>query len=120
MRQKGFGALVVRLRRSYSAVGAIILICCAMGGLGLTPAGAETTIEGPADDVQLQAENASITEIFGALSARFNLTYNVVPNGGRVFTGLYSGSLREVLARILAGNDYVLGVLDDHVRIVVL
>src|SRR4051794_20422393 len=78
-----------------------------------------TTIEGLADDVQLQAENASITETFAALSARFNLTYNIVPNGGRVATGLYSGWLREVLARILAGNDYVLGVLDDRVRIVV-
>ena len=53
-----------------------------------------------------------------ALSARFNLTYNSAPNG-RALTGLYSGSLTEVLARVLAGNDYVLGVLDDRVRIVV-
>lgn len=120
MRHKRFGLLVSRLRRNYTAVAASIAISCAVGGLGLTPAAAETKIDGQADDMQIQAENASITEIFDALSARFNLTYNFVPNGERVLTGLYSGSLKEVLARVLAGNDYVLGVLDDHVRIVVL
>lgn len=97
---------------------ASIAICCAVGGLGLTPAAAGTKIEGQADDLQIHAVDASIREIFDALSARFNLTYNSAPNG-RALTGLYSGSLTEVLARVLAGNDYVLDVVDDRVRVVV-
>lgn len=120
MRHKHFDRLILRLRRKYTGVPASIAIFCAVGGLGLTPVSAETRVEGQADELQIYAENASIREIFDALSARFNLTYNFVPNVGRALTGLYSGSLKQVLARLLAGNDYVLGVLDDHVRIVVL
>jgi hypothetical protein len=35
-------------------------------------------------------------------------------------TGRYSGSLKEVLGRILDGNDYIVEVSEDAVRIVVL
>jgi hypothetical protein len=118
MRHKSFDAPLFGLRPNYTAVAVSIALCCAMIGFGLTPAAAETKIEGQADDLQIHAEDASIREIFDALSARFNLTYNSAPNG-RALTGLYSGSLTEVLARVLAGNDYVLGVLDDRVRVVV-
>jgi hypothetical protein len=109
-----------RLPGSYATFVASIAICCAIGGLGITPAVAETKIEGQADDLQVHADNAPIKEIFEALSARFNLTYNFAPSTGRILSGLYSGSLKQVVARVLDGNDYVLGVVDDHIRIIVL
>jgi hypothetical protein len=125
MRHQNCDPLICRLRRKSAGVAlTTAMFCAAVSGIGLsimlTPASAATEVEGQADEVQIHAENASIREIFDALSAKFNLTYSLPSNVGGVLTGLYSGSLKQVLARVLAGNDYVLGILDDRVRIVVL
>src|SRR4029079_15915824 len=70
-------------------------------------------------DVVVQADKASVREILDMLSAKFKLTYKLPPNLDRVRTGLYSGTLHHVLARILDGNDYIVQASDDGVEIVV-
>ena len=84
------------------------------------PTSAATEVQGQADLIQLRAENASIKEVLTALSERFKLTYKLPPTANRVFTGLYSGGLQQVLSRILDGNDYIVNVSDDDIEVIVM
>jgi hypothetical protein len=86
----------------------------------LGPASGETRVQGQPDDMFLQAENASIGEVLAALSAEFKLTYKLASNPGRTVTGIYSGTLQQVLVRVLDSHDYFIKNLDDSVEIVVL
>ena len=113
--------------RRFNSLGArtkTALVCVAIIGalLGtmLGPASAATELQGQPDDIQLRAENASTREVLDALSATFKLTYKLPPNIGRDVTGLYSGTLHQVLARILDGNNYIVKVSDNGVEVVVL
>jgi hypothetical protein len=83
-------------------------------------ASAVSDVEGQADAVKLRAENASIREVLDALSAKFELNYKIPPNLIRNMTGEYSGTLNQVLTRVLDGNDYVVETSEDGVKIVVL
>ena len=83
-------------------------------------ASAVSEVEGQADAVKLRAENASIREVLDALSTKFKLSYKVPPNLIRNMTGEYSGTLNQVLARVLDGNDYVVETSEAGVKIVVL
>ena len=84
------------------------------------PAAAASEVEGQADTVKLRAENASIREVLDALSAKFKVSYKVPSNLIRNLTGEYSGTLNQVLARLLDGNDYIVETSEDGVKIVVL
>ena len=70
--------------------------------------------------MQLRAENASTREALEALAATFKLTYELPSTIDRELTGLYSGTLSQVLGRILEGNDYVVKIADDGVEVIVL
>jgi hypothetical protein len=96
-------------------------IFCAALGLSVTlrSASAATEIQGQEDDLQVRLQNASISEVLDALSGQFNLTYNRSSNLNHVLTGNYFGSLQQVLARVLAGYDYVVANSDDAVRVVI-
>jgi hypothetical protein len=71
------------------------------------------------DNVVVQTDKASVREILDTLSAKFKLTYKLPPNLDRVRTGLYSGTLHHVLARVLDGNDYIVQASDEGIEIVV-
>lgn len=100
-----------------------ILIAAAIIGtlsISLAPARAATDVRVQDDnDVVVQADKASVREILDMLSAKFKLTYKLPPNLNRIRTGLYSGTLHHVLARILDGNDYIVQAGDEGVEIVV-
>jgi hypothetical protein len=93
-------------------------IAAVLGMLQVPAAAIE--VRGQVDDMQLRTENASIREVLTALSSHFRVTFKLAPNVDRVVGGVYSGSLRQVLARILDGNDYVVTVTDNGMRIIVL
>jgi hypothetical protein len=84
------------------------------------PAVMAAEIEGQEDALQLRATNASIKQVFEALSSRFHLTYKLPPTVVRELTGTYSGTLAQVLARVLDGNDYVAIFSDGGLDLVVL
>jgi len=89
-------------------------------GSSLAPARAGTEVVGQLDAMQLRAEHASTSEVLAALAASFELTYRLPPNINRDLNGLYSGSLRSVLARILDGTDYFIKNADDGIEVIVL
>jgi len=88
--------------------------------LNVSSASAGTDIQGTADDLQLNVQNATLVEVLNALSGRFNITFKSRSHNPRVLTGAYSGTLRETLTRILDGNDYVLERSDRGLEITIL
>ena len=101
---------------------AILIAAAIVGTLSilLAPARAATEVRVQDDnDVVVQTDKASVREILDTLSAKFKLTYKLPPNLDRSRTGLYSGTLHHVLARILDGNDYIVQAGDEGVEIVV-
>ena len=88
--------------------------------LNVGPAFALTDIQGAADDLRVNAQNATIIEILDALSDRFKFTYAVRSPSGRSLNGIYSGTLHETLTRVLDGNDYIVKLSESSLDIVVL
>jgi hypothetical protein len=88
---------------------------------GQTPARAASEVQGDATDMRLLVDNASTEEALQALADAFGLVYSLpANNSGRTLTGVYSGTLRQVLARILDRTDYILKISDGSVEVVVL
>jgi len=83
-------------------------------------AGATAEIEGSANDIVLRVKNAPIRDVLAALAVQFKLTYRAPPNLTRELSGRYSGSLNQVLARILDGTDYVVEASDEEIKLVIL
>ena len=100
------------------------LIAIAALGLALVagqaPARAASEVQGDPNDMRLLVENASIEEALQALAGSFGLVYSLPADNGRTLTGVYSGTLRHVLARILDRTDYILKISDGTVEVVVL
>ena len=80
---------------------------------------AEVRVQGPLEDVRLEASNATATEILAALSERFELRVQGT-TANRYITGTYEGPLRHVLARILVGYDYVIKPNGANIDLIVL
>jgi hypothetical protein len=125
MRQKNIDHFVCERRCGPLASRAKTAVVCGAASAALLytmlgPSSAGTEVRGHADDIQLRAENASTGEILNALSAAFKLTYKLPPNIGRNMTGLYSGTLHQVLGRILDGNDYIVKVSNNGIEVVIL
>lgn len=112
----GRNPLGLRAKTALICVAAI----AALLGTTLQPASAATEVQGQLDEMRVRADNASIREVLDALSKKFNLKYGLPPTINRVVSGLYSGTLHQVLARILDGNSYIIKVSDNGTELVVL
>jgi len=77
-------------------------------------------VEGQIDNMRLQATNATLQEVLDALPREFALTYQLPSDVQRDVSGRYTGSLNQVLARILDGFNYVVEMSDTGLRLVVL
>jgi hypothetical protein len=98
---------------------AVAAIGLATSSAGLSVAEAAADVQGDPSAVQLRAENASTREVLDALAAKFGLKYKLSVHIGREVGGSYSGTLRQVLARVLDGTDYVVQVNEDGVKVIV-
>src|SRR4051812_7228032 len=90
---------------SYAVVASLL-------GMSPRPALAAADVQGRVDHIELRAATASIREILDALPADLRVTYRIAPSVVRVLTGQYSGTLYQVLARILDGYDYIVEISD--------
>jgi hypothetical protein len=73
-----------------------------------TPALAQMRVRGSPEAVRIEARNTSVGEVLSALSSAFNMHYQSSVNLDKRVSGIYAGPLRSVLARILAGYNFVL------------
>ena len=78
---------------------------------------AEVHLSGRQDRIVLQTHDATIEEILSALRSTFDLEVKLKGGTARKFTGIYTGSEREVLSRLLKGSDYVLRSDSDGISI---
>jgi hypothetical protein len=69
---------------------------------------AEVSVEGRIDAVSVEARDASVRETLDALSTTFGLLVRGFPALDRRLNGSYRGSLQQVIARLLAGDNYVI------------
>ena len=92
------------------------LLLAALAG---NSARAEVRVQGPVENVRLQASDATAAEILAALSERFELGVRGTTASRRI-TGTYEGSLRQVLARVLVGYDYVIQPRGASIDVIVL
>jgi hypothetical protein len=68
----------------------------------------------------MQTDDATIPEILAALRSTFDLEVKLMGTTARTFTGAYSGSVRQVLSRLLAGEDYILSSDSEGMSIVLI
>lgn len=105
-------------RMAAAVIGSAVI--AAALGIMPAPALAATEVRGQPADMQLRTDNASVREVLDALARAFKLTYNLPASVSRQVSGLYSGTLHQVLARVLDGHDYIVEVSDSGTRVVVL
>jgi hypothetical protein len=94
------------------ATAALLTWCLSCGG-----SAAEVRLSGTPDRVVLTTNDATIADILAALRSAFDVEVNLTGGTARKFTGVYSGSVRRVLSRLLTGNDYVLRSGPDGISI---
>lgn len=70
--------------------------------------------------MRLELHDASIDEVFAALGARFGLRYRGSAALSHQLTGIYEGSLRRVVARVLEGYNFIVKTSAGSIEVVVL
>jgi hypothetical protein len=97
---------------SFSIIGLLLAV------LQSHPVCAQIRVQGSAENIRLEAHDATVEEILAVLRARFDLRYRDAALNRRV-TATYEGSLRKILARVLDGYDYVIGPKGDKIEVIV-
>ena len=80
---------------------------------------ADVSVQGTPEAVQVEAKNASIEEVLGALRDAYGLNYQSDIPLGRQVSGTYQGSLSDVLTRLLDGSSFVLTRSENTIQVVI-
>ena len=91
-----------RARYGVAAALFFVPVLCSGGSVG-----AEVLVRGSVEAVQVEASASSVTEVLAALAAAFDLRYEGSATTERSVTGVFRGSLAEVLSRLLEDFDFV-------------
>ena len=83
------------------------------------PVRAEVRVSGNAAALIVETREASVDEVLAALRTSFNIQYHTSGAAVRVVTGSYTGSLRQVLARLFDGQNYVIRSSANGIEIAV-
>jgi hypothetical protein len=84
------------------------------------PVRAELAVAGPSTAIRLEANDASLEEIFLALQASFNLRYRTLATLDGPVSGSFRGPLARVAAQLLERYDFIMKVSAQNVDISVL
>jgi hypothetical protein len=80
---------------------------------------AEIRVQGHANDVRVEARDATVAEILTALGERFAVRFRGT-TGSRGVTATFEGPLRRVLTRVLDGYDFVIATHDGGLDVIVM
>ena len=80
---------------------------------------AEILVEGSAPQVRVHAQDAAVADVLAALGERFGLRVRGTVGDRRISADL-NGPLRQVIARVLDGYDYVIRTRGDGIEVTVL
>ena len=84
-----------------------------------TAARAEVRIEGTPAALQVTTREVVVADVLAALATSLDVKYRSAIPLDRAANAAYAGSLREVIARLLEGYNYVLRKEQDRTEIVV-
>ena len=80
----------------------------------------EVNVRGTAAEVRIDARQALLSDVLGALGTNFKVRYNsLIALDEVIISGTYSGPLVEVLARILTDLNYVVKTKEGTVEIII-
>lgn len=77
-------------------------------------------ISGSPDAVSIDAQHSSIKEILSELHQRFDIQFQSTANLDAPLTGTYQGPLRQIVARLLAGYNFVIITKQGGIEVTVL
>ena len=77
------------------------------GALSAAQADAEVRVDGGRDEMQVRVENDTVGHVLEALGHTVSLHCRSAAPLNKVIGGSFSGSLEQVLSRVLAGYDFV-------------
>jgi hypothetical protein len=83
-------------------------------------ASAASEISGTPEAVSVDAQHSSLKEIFSELHQRFDVQFQSTANLDAPLTGTYQGPLRQVLARLLAGYNFIIITKQGEIEVTVL
>jgi hypothetical protein len=99
-----------------AAVSCLFMILIAAS---LTCARADVRVQGDVAAVRIDANQSRVSEVLSALGSTFNLRYRTPIPLDEAISGTFKGSLREVIARLLEGFNYVVKTERDAIEVVV-
>jgi hypothetical protein len=100
----------IALRKTADFAAAASPAAIALGiALAIAPmsARAETHVRGTPQAVVVEAQNATIEEILGALTDTFKVQFKSAASLDKRLTGTYEGTLQQAVSHILKGYDFV-------------
>ena len=92
-------------RPFWGGLAALGLACLA--ALSATQADAEVRVDGGRDEMQVRVENDTVGRVLEALGQNVSLHYRSAAPLNKIIGGSFSGSLAQVLSRVLVGYDFV-------------
>jgi hypothetical protein len=102
---------------------AIVTATALLVGLALVvpiTATAAPEISGTPEAVSVDAQHSSLKEILSGLHQRFDVQFQSTANLDAPLTGTYQGPLRQVLARLLAGYNFIIITKQGEIEVTVL
>src|SRR6516165_7871225 len=93
----------------------VVALACALA----TIARAEVHVEGDATAARVTTNQETISEVLSALAAALHFRYRTAVRLDQSANAVYSGSLREVIARLLEGYNYVVRGNHGTIEIIV-
>ena len=106
------------LRGCSRAVEAVTLFFI-LANLG-TAAAASVRVQGDVAAVRIEASQAPVRDVLDGLAANFGIRYRSSIALDDVRSGTYSGSLRQVLSRVLDGYNFVTAGAGSALQIIIL
>jgi hypothetical protein len=84
-----------------------------------SPASGGVRLTGSMDALELQAEDVELHEVLQQLSRSYRFRFQSVVPLNQIISGTYTGSLQQIVNRLLAGNQFVTRLSGHEVSLVV-
>jgi hypothetical protein len=101
----------------FRGLAALGLVC--LSAFSAPQANADVAVDGGRDDMRLKVDNDTVGHVLEILSQNGKLRYRSTAPLNKVIGGSFSGSLGQVLSRILIGFDFVVRYSSEGVEVFV-
>lgn len=107
------------LLRSRSWAVEAVTVFLILANFNIVAAKAAVRVQGVVASVRIEASQAQVKDVLVALVTRFDIRYRSSIPLDDVCNGTFSGSLRQVLFRVLDGYDFIIERADSKLEIIV-